>query len=426
MKNAFLFFVLLPALILFSGCENANPTVPPNSDVPTNPDVQKEFDFCSFALSVFFIFQERLPANPNVYKTPLELYQSVKDPYTRYLNETQAQSLLNGLTTENGGIGILIDSVATGYVIKQVFKKSPGEKAGLLAGDTIQKADGVSLAGISLDSLPNYTGGPLGSTKVLTIMRTTGLVSISVILGTYLAPSVQTDSLDSNTAYIMLTIFSDSTSHPLGSAGEFADALDKTAWARYTLLDIRHNYGGALGQCVSIVSQFVSNTTKIINVKERDLDSLRPNGFTIENYLYAEYGQKAIDRKFYVLVDDYSASASELLVSCLKDRRSQTVKIVGTKTYGKGSGWTYLDTPQNALVTITMMLFTPIFGTGYNLIGITPDIYVDTTKDAKLVALDLIGNGGLGKKSAVVERRHFEWYRQQLLPKPWVPMCVTR
>jgi C-terminal peptidase prc len=417
--NKSLALSLTLSTFLFTGCGIFNP--------PPAPSHDDEFEFCWYALSVLFIFQERLPADPHVYSTPTELYQSVNDPYTRYLTPQQAQSLLGALTTQSSDAGVRIDSAASGYIIREVYQNSPGEKAGLAAGDTIRAVGLTQLAQMTQEQAASLLAGAVGDSARLTLKRMGSFLTVTVVFSTYLAPSVHTDSLDSATAYIALTMFSETTPHALGSAGEFGDALDKTAWARYTVLDLRHNYGGSLYQCVSIVSQFVPESTVIMNTRERTADSLYPTGRTIEDRLLAETGQKAVNRRFFVLVDNYTASASEILVSCLKERRAQSVKIIGTRTFGKGSGWTYRTTPLSAMVTITKMLFTPVTNPVYNLIGITPDIATDSTGDALLTALAQIQAGGLAKKSAAVMAcRRIEENRKQYVTKFWYPTCIVK
>jgi carboxyl-terminal processing protease len=415
---------IIPIVSLVSALVLSNCVNPSSSASATD---KNEFDFCWYALSALFVYQERLPANPYVYATPLELYQSVNDTYTRYWNPAEATSLLTSLTTQAGGIGIFIDSVATGYLVKQVFKNSPGEKAGLLAGDTIEKANGRSVAGVQQDSLSHYLGGNLGDSMSLLVNRNGALLTIKVVLGTYFAPSVVYEVLDSSVAYIALRQFSIETVHPLGSAGEFSDALDSTAGAQYTVLDLRGNTGGSVTQCISITSQFVPTSTVIITTKERDADSLHPNGITIFSEFDAVAGQKALTRKFEVLVDHYTASASEILVNCLRERRSSTVKTIGTLTYGKGSGWAYLETPKNGLVTITTLLLLPVIDPVYNHIGITPDIVVDSTTDALTIALSDIGGGGLGKRLANSETANrINRMLDQLPKQSKIPMCIVK
>lgn len=413
MKREYLVWAVIPVLLAASGCIN-----------PTETKRDIEFEFCWDALSMMFIFQDRLPADPYVYDTPARLYESVNDPYTKYLLHDQAVSLMTSMTTENGGIGILVDSVGTGYAILVVIPNSPGEAAGLLEGDTIVAADGNLLAGLALSEAREYLRGEIGEEKTLSIKRADDTLDIIVILGTYYAPSVYTDSLDSVTAYIALIMFSETTVHPQGSAGEMGDALDETAWAEYTILDLRDNGGGLLSQCVDITSEFVPEGTEIILVSDR-VPVTNYYAVTQDTILTAAGGGKALDRKLYVLVNGNTASAAEILLSCLQDQRASTL-TVGTVTYGKGSGWRYYWTPEDAMVTVTSVLLTPIIGEGYNLVGITPDIVIDSLGEAQQVAMDEIAGGGIGKRRDMVLGgvSRINSIRAQLLPKVWQPLLV--
>jgi C-terminal peptidase prc len=378
-------------------------------------------------LSLFLIYQERLPPDPNVYATPSDLYKSVNDAYTRYFDPAQALQLKQLLTTRTGGIGIWADTAGGRYFVKQVFKNSPGERAGLQVGDTLMKAGTISLSGLSRNDFSTVLQGDLGTQLTLEVKRLDATLTIKVILGEYLAPSVFTDTLDSATAYILLTEFSDSTENPLGSSAEFSDALDKTAWAKYTVLDLRENPGGDLQQCLGIVSQFVPKDTAIIKQKMRVYDDATTTATTVDTVMKAIIGQKALHRTFAVLVDSMTASASEVLVSCLKERRASSVKIIGGLTYGKGSGWTMFDTPKQALVTITLLLITPIFNLPYNHIGIVPDIPIGPGADAERIALSEIHGGGLGKTMANSSRfARIRALRVEVRPRFWYPMCVVK
>jgi carboxyl-terminal processing protease len=417
MKKNLLIIFIVPLTLALCGCGGS----------PTKPTHDEEFNFCWEALSLFFIYQERLPADPNVYATPADLYKSVNDAYTRYFDPTQALQLKQLLTTRTGGIGIRVDTARGRYVVQQVFKNSPGERAGLHVGDTLMKAGTISLSGLSRSDFSLVMQGDLGTQLTLEVKRLDATLTIKVILGEYLAPSVFTDTLDSVTAYILLTEFSDSTENPLGSSAEFSDALDKTAWAKYTVLDLRDNPGGDLQQCLGIVSQFVPKDTAIIKQKRRDYNDATGTATTIDTVMKATAGQKALHRTFAVLVDSMTASASEVLVSCLKERRASNVKIIGGLTYGKGSGWTMFDTQKKGLVTITLLLITPMVNLSYNHIGIVPDISIGPGSDAEQIALNEIHGGGLGKTMGYFSRlTRIRALRAEMRPRFWYPMCVVK
>jgi carboxyl-terminal processing protease len=321
--------------------------------------------------------------------SPQALYRSVNEPWTRYFTPDSARDFLASLTTETAGMGVLLDSVANGFLIKDVFQNSPAQRAGLMKGDTIDSINGRSLAGLSFTEFHAIADGNIGDERTLHILRGPQALAITVALGTYQAPSVMTDSLDSTTAYIYLSIFLEATEMPGGTAEEMDTALAATQWAAYTILDLRDNPGGEIGQCISVCSQFVPKYTPIIKIHERYLDTIDYSVSTVDTVLVTSFQGNALTRKFMVLTNGYSASASEILVSCLKSNRTD-IRIVGTTTYGKARGQMISLTPDSGLVKVTYALLTPMYGSPYDLTGIQPDISVPPDSDAMLVAQALI------------------------------------
>ncbi|MBD3315125.1 MAG: PDZ domain-containing protein, partial [Chitinivibrionales bacterium] len=342
-------FIVFAAIAMLTGGCLLNPTKPSN-------DRTEEFKFCWAVLDAFFIFQQNLPSNPYIYDTPSELYAAVEEPYTYYWPPKRAEYVLRLLTTSSAGIGVVIDSVAPGYLIRAVFDDSPAQRAGLEKRDTIVAVDSQSIALVSVADIDGYLLGDVGEQKKLTIRREDTTITITVTLGYYTAPSVITDTLDSLTAYIALMVFSDSTAVPGGSAAEFSQALDETRWSEYTILDLRGNPGGVLEQCIEITSQFVNEGADLVLSQERyyaeKLDAFLTRSVPWE----ALDRGKAIGRRFYVLVNENTASASEVLVTALKTYRKNDITIVGTTTYGKARGQGLWDTPERGLAQVTYAL----------------------------------------------------------------------
>jgi C-terminal peptidase prc len=413
--------VLIALGLCVNGCLLQNQPVSPTA----GGNQTEEFEFCWWALSVFFIYQDKIPEDPLSYNSPAALYDATGDPYTEYVPPSQAPALQQSLTSRSGGIGIAVDRVESGYVILDVFQNSPGDRAGLREHDTIIAADGQSLAGVESTRLRDYLGGDAGDTKILQILRDGDTLSVTVELGNYYAPTVHVDTLDSALAYIQLGSFSDSTEIEGGSAQEFRNALLRTQWARHTILDLRGNPGGTLSQCVQISSEFVPAGAVIIKTKSREhLSGWR--GTVVESVLVAREGGRALDRPFTVLTDERTASAAEALLSCLRDNRSDDVVIVGERTFGKGSGWYLFDTPEGGLAKLTGMLLTNKADESYNLVGVAPDIAVTDEQNALEVARHrIISDSAPAKRLAAAHRmRRIERVRGRYLPAVWAPRLV--
>ena len=355
------------------------------------------YEFAVSCLDVFFIFRDRLPSDLYAFRSPQDLYAAVHEPFTVFLDPSEAYERFADLTTQRGGIGIKIDSVAEGYVIEKVYPNTPGETAGLKALDTILRVGDQSLEQLSIEKTIRALQGEIGTEALLRIKRGGNRINITVIRGVFMLPSVEVDSLDSTTAYIMLGGFYHETTVAGGSAAEFSDALDRTAWAKYTILDLRENRGGYIDQCVSIVGDLVPPETPIVRIHERTYSISLDRGVTSDTVFLAGGTGKASGRILYILVDDYTASASEMLVSCLRER--EQVTVVGTNTYGKGRGQIMIDGPDSVLAVVTCMTISPASDTAalYDSIGIVPDV---STGDSSAydVALEMIGGLQLSKR----------------------------
>jgi carboxyl-terminal processing protease len=369
---------------------------------PFNNELAREqYDFAVACLDAFFIFRERLPADYYAFPTPEALYESVHEPYTEYLNREWARYIISQLTTTNkGGIGIRIDSVAKGYVIKEVFSNSPGAAAGLQALDTIIRVDDTPTAGLAWGSFTELLQGDIGTQVLLRIKRGGNQMNIIVTRGEFSSPSVFVDSIDTNVASIILTGFYEETNTEGGSAAEFSAALDKTGWATYTIIDLRRNTGGYITQCVDIIGDLVPPQTKIVKTHERTFDTVTMDIIVIDSIYVASGSGKAADRTLLLLVDGYTASASEMMVSCLMQRKDVTV--IGDTTFGKGRGQVMLWGPDSVIAKVTCMTITPAGddAVNYDGVGIAPDIIADTV-DAFDVALSTIAETAPAKRLAL-------------------------
>jgi len=395
-------------------------------------------------LDIYFYFRDRLPEDPFFYDEPEALYMSVNEPYTVYYPHWFAEERIVPLFSSSvANLGIWPDSVMSGVLVRQVFEGSAAEAAGLLPHDTITHVNGASCVGLSLDSASELLSGRGGETLVLALRRPSGEATVNAVLTEYMAPTVLVDSIDTAVAYIWLKEFSDDTKHSAGSAGEFHEALERTAWAEYTILDLRDNGGGLLDQCLDISGEFVPVGTAVVEASERRPDSsvsrgrVRYFGRTVDTVWSTTEAGVAQQRRFHVLVNEWSASASEILVSCLRDYRSDDITIVGTTTYGKARGQYIIgydfDTGEffladEGLARITFSRITPVYGAPYDSVGITPDVVIGEGQSALAVAMERIDQ----ERSTTVAKSRLraarlaaiERSRTALRRETWLPLCI--
>jgi carboxyl-terminal processing protease len=220
------------------------------------------------------------------------------------------------------GIGVLASEVEDKFVITRVYEESPAELAGLLAGDIIQAIDGVTTEGMSFNELIIRVRGEEGTSVTLQILHPDSFqsVDITVTREEIDVPSVYYEMIGT-TAHIIIDRFSQDTDE------EFSRVLKSVGDAGATgiVLDLRDNLGGLLNTLINIASSFFSEGN-ILTVKEND--------GTVTEY-DANRQDVTTDLPMVVLVNKFSASASEALTGALQDH--DRAFIAGTVTYGKGS-----------------------------------------------------------------------------------------
>lgn len=379
-----------------------------------------QYIFAARQLDNYFFYREKLPADLNDFDTPEALYEAVDERWTAYYNHQYTQIFLSYLTTQRFGVGIRTDSIAAGYLIREVFPNSPGERAGLRALDTIIRVDNSAVVGASWSVVNAELQGDSGSTVVLRVKRPSDQVNVVVTRGEYTSPSVFVDSVDSAIAHITVTGFFTKTNIPGGTAREFANALAKTTWAAATILDLRQNGGGEVEQCMGVISELLPVGTPAITMHERMYDQTGDSSW-FETHIDTSVGPgSGAYRRLYLLVDSNTASASEMVVAALRGR--DAVTIVGDTTFGKGRGQVICQGPGEVLACITCLTILPV-GTGaasYDEVGIVPD-RVTSAREALDVAMGMF-EGMAAKRRQVPPGRE---NRFGDVPRGrWMPLAV--
>jgi carboxyl-terminal processing protease len=249
------------------------------------------------------------------------MVEALGDPYTAFLDAESYQLSMGELEGSFEGIGAYV-SVKDEQLIVAPIADSPADKAGIRAGDIVLEIDGQSTEGMSLAEAVLLVRGPEGTTVTLLVLHEgeTEPELIGVVRAVIEVPSVDFEMRE-EIAYIAITNFSERT------AGELALAMAELnqQGAEGIIVDLRGNLGGTLNSAVDVASFFLREgvvVEVVDNEGHRDVYSVRP-------------GRMTTDLPVVVLVDEYSASGSEVLVGALQDYGRAT--IAGTRTFGKGS-----------------------------------------------------------------------------------------
>jgi carboxyl-terminal processing protease len=317
---------------------------------------------------------------------------SLDDQFSHYFSPSDYETFEDDTEGRFEGVGMTVSAVKQGLKIGQVYADSPAQRGGLHAGDLIVSVNGRSLAGKSSDQSSALIKGPAGTSVRLGVDDGDGGVREITLKRAKVDVPVVESKLDRSggkrIGWVHLAGFT------AGSHGEVSTAVHKLLdrGADGIVLDLRHNGGGLLNEAVQIASIFIPDG-RIVSTKGR----ARP-----EHVYNATGGAISTKIPVAVLVDEASASASEIVTGALQDRKRATV--VGTRTYGKGVFQEIERLSNGGALDITVgEYFTP---SGRNLggggvrkgAGITPDIKaVDNPKtkqdEALPVALRAVANG---------------------------------
>jgi carboxyl-terminal processing protease len=303
------------------------------------------------------------------------MMDSLSDQHSSYMDPDQFRQASIPLDGEYEGIGAWVDPDAEYLTIVSPMPDSPAERAGLKPGDQIIAIDGEDMTGIDGNLVIRKVLGPAGSTVTLTILRPDEDEPFDVSLQRekIVVPSVISEMLEDDIAYVQLLTFGEDSTFELRQA--LQDLLDENPSG--LILDLRNNGGGALGTAIEVASEFVGDG--VIMIEEYG-DGKRD---TYE----ALGGGLATEIPLVVLVNEGSASASEIVAGAIQDHDRAT--LVGTTTFGKGSvqNWVPLKDDQGAVrVTIARWL-TPDGRTIHEL-GLEPDVEVELTEEDILAERD--------------------------------------
>lgn len=318
------------------------------------------------------------------------MLDSLGDPHTSYMDPDEYRQANLPMDGEYEGIGAWVDTTGDYVKIVSPMPGSPAEKAGLKANDIIIKVDGEDMTGIDGNLVLRRILGPAGTDVTLTIQRE-GLdapFDVTITRAKIIIPSVEGKMLDGNIAYIQLFTFGEKTTGELKTKLRELMAQNPKG----LILDLRNNGGGYLNTAIEVVSQFI----------DKGVVMYEEYGNGQRKTFQALPGGLATKIPIVVLVNEGTASASEITAGAIQDYGRGV--LVGVTTYGKGSvqNWIPLENNQGA-VRVTIARWLTPKERQISKIGLKPDVEVPLTeedikneKDPQLdKAIEIINQGGV-------------------------------
>jgi carboxyl-terminal processing protease len=303
------------------------------------------------------------------------MVEALEDDHSAYLSEEEYDMLTSDLSGRLEGIGAEVDTSGEHVKIISPLPGSPAEAAGLLPGDTILLVDGEDTLGMSGTEVILKVRGPAGTTVRLTIGREgrADPLEFEIVRARIEIASVEGEMLADGIAYVKINSFGDETARDLR---ETLEALRQDEPAGL-VLDLRGNPGGYLESAIDVASQFIGDGTVMI---ERFGDGR-------EEVHSARRGGLATDLPLVVLVNEGSASASEIVAGAVQDTSRGT--LVGEITYGKGTVQVSNPLPDDGgVVKLTIARWLTPEGRNVQGAGLAPDIAVTLTEEDRAAGRD--------------------------------------
>ncbi|HEX8974771.1 MAG TPA: S41 family peptidase [Patescibacteria group bacterium] len=340
----------------------------------TSQGADNSLDFSLFwnvwnLLKSKYVDTANLDAHKLFYGAIKGMLAATGDPYTTFFDPQENKQFNEDITGNFEGIGAELGIKSGVLTIIAPLDGTPAQKAGLRAGDKIIKIDGKNAGEMTIEEAVDKIRGTKGTSVVLTIFRdgSQDTQDITVKRDVITVKSVTLQWKENNIADIKISRFGDDTTKG------FSDAIAKvqSQKAKGLVIDLRNDPGGYLQTAVDVASKLLPDN-KVVVIEEDSNKS--------QKKMYTEGGDVASSIPTVVLINEGSASASEILAGALKDNRSN-VTLIGKKSFGKGSVQEFINLPQGTAAKITVAHWLTPNGDQINEKGIQPDQEVDLTLD---------------------------------------------
>ncbi len=291
------------------------------------------------------------------------------DPYSAYMSPELFKNMQTDTQGKFGGLGIEIGMESGVVKVISPIDDTPASKAGIKAGDYIVKIDNIQVQGKSLMEAVKLMRGEIGSSVELTIRRRGERKAIikKVRREVIVVSSVEAKILKNNVGYLRLKSFNNNSS---GQLIKKIESFEKGKKPIAYILDLRNNPGGLLNQAINITDFFLDDG-EIVSTKGRRI---------IENRrFFAKRGDELKGKPLIVLINNGSASASEIVAGALKDHKRAI--ILGEKTYGKGSVQSIIPLSDGGGMRLTVSKYYLPSGKSISEVGVEPDILVEESSD---------------------------------------------
>ena len=298
------------------------------------------------------------------------------DPYSAYMSPEVFNDMQTETSGKFGGLGIEVGMEHGVVKVISPIDNSPASRVGVKAGDYIVKINDIQVQGKSLTEAVEIMRGPVGSDIKITVRRrgVKKAIIFKITREIIKIESVKSKYIDNNIGYLRLTVFNENSGDQIkDKIKEFNKKKDIKGY----ILDLRNNPGGLLSQAIKIADFFLENG-EIVSTKGRKISENRR--------WFAKKGDLIKGKTLIVLINQGSASASEIVAGALKDHKRAI--LVGENSYGKGSVQSIIPLKNKGAIRLTISKYYLPSGKSISEVGVTPDIEIEESSDAFVINTD--------------------------------------
>ena len=331
-------------------------------------DVSAKLDLLNSLIDQYYLYEGEVDEDALAEGIYSGYTAALGDPYTEYYDREETAALMESTSGEFSGIGATMtqNTDGPGAVITAVYEGSPAAEAGLQAGDVISKVDGNDVSGMDLDSIVSLIKGEKGTEVKITVLRYGQEIETAAVRDIIQMQTVDSVMLDDQVGYISVSEFDDVTYDQFKSA---MDSLEAQGMAGL-VIDLRNNPGGNLDTVTDMLKLLLPEGT-IVSITDKNGDT---EEITCD-------GSNEFTKPLAVLVNQYSASASEVFCGAVQDYGIGS--IVGVTTFGKGVVQQLMDLGDGTCLKVTIAEYYTPSGRSINGIGVEPDVEVEYVYDAE-------------------------------------------
>jgi carboxyl-terminal processing protease len=290
------------------------------------------------------------------------MFSYLNDPYTTYLNETDTSALIDSLSGKYEGVGVGITKNDVGIVVTEVLPGSSAYEKGIKVGDVLIKVNDEDITYLPIPTVSDRIVSSKDNKVTITVLRDNKELNFNLTVGIVEIPAIETEVLEDNIGYIDIQTFSLTASKQVRE--QFNNL--KNSGITFLILDVRDNTGGYLSIAEDMAKIFLDKGDIVYSVEDK-------NGITV----IKDNNIESSDLKIIVLINNGSASASEVLAGALKDSYGAT--LVGNTSYGKGKIQKAETFTDGSMGKFTIAKWLRPNGECVEGIGIVPDYIVNNT-----------------------------------------------